>query len=106
MFSDLAINNAWASVGGIGGWNDADMLEVGNKGLTIAEQRTHFALCKRCFTTLLLFLLAFVSFMQAIHHHNTVSAVSNCTVLFQYLNTSLLTTRGGWVQGAWRRALC
>ena len=48
MFSDLAINNAWASVGGIGGWNDADMLEVGNKGLTIAEQRTHFALCKRC----------------------------------------------------------
>ena len=57
MFSDLAINNAWASVGGIGGWNDADMLEVGNKGLTIAEQRTHFALCKRCFTTLLLLLL-------------------------------------------------
>ena len=56
MFSDLAINNAWASVGGIGGWNDADMLEVGNKGLTIAEQRTHFALCKRCFTTLLLLL--------------------------------------------------
>ena len=37
MFSDLAINNAWASVGGIGGWNDADMLEVGNKGLTIPK---------------------------------------------------------------------
>jgi hypothetical protein len=23
MFSDLAINNAWASVAGVGGWNDA-----------------------------------------------------------------------------------
>jgi hypothetical protein len=31
-------------VGGPGGWNDADMLEVGNKGLTLAEQRTHFSL--------------------------------------------------------------
>ena len=30
---------------GRGNWNDDDMLEVGNKGLTIAEQRTHFALC-------------------------------------------------------------
>ena len=27
-----------------GAWNDDDMLEVGNPGLTIAEQRTHFAL--------------------------------------------------------------
>ena len=78
MFSDLAINNAWASVAGVGGWNDAvsgrhckprnrmhamghhdsptglrmllfaakmqDMLEVGNKGLSLPEQRTHFAL--------------------------------------------------------------
>jgi len=44
MFSDLAINNAWATVGGVGGWNDADMLEVGNKGLTLSEQRAHFAL--------------------------------------------------------------
>ena len=24
MFSDLSINNAWASVGGIGSWNDAE----------------------------------------------------------------------------------
>ncbi len=30
---------------GRGNWNDDEMLEVGNKGLTIAEQRTHFALC-------------------------------------------------------------
>lgn len=26
-----------------GGWNDLDMLEVGNSGLTFAEQQTHFA---------------------------------------------------------------
>ncbi|PPR07920.1 hypothetical protein CVT24_000900 [Panaeolus cyanescens] len=28
---------------GPGGWNDLDMLEVGNSGLTFAEQQTHFA---------------------------------------------------------------
>ncbi|KXN82791.1 putative alpha-galactosidase D [Leucoagaricus sp. SymC.cos] len=28
---------------GPGGWNDLDMLEVGNSGLTAAEQQTHFA---------------------------------------------------------------
>ncbi|MDQ8199835.1 glycoside hydrolase family 27 protein [Pelagicoccus enzymogenes] len=29
---------------GPGGWNDADMLEVGNPGLTLAESRSHFTL--------------------------------------------------------------
>eukprot|EP00891_Asterochloris_glomerata_P004554 jgi/Astpho2/4554/e_gw1.00067.147.1_t len=29
---------------GPGGWNDPDMLEVGNNGLTLNEQRAHFAL--------------------------------------------------------------
>jgi alpha-galactosidase len=28
---------------GPGGWNDLDLLEVGNSGLTLAEQQTHFA---------------------------------------------------------------
>jgi hypothetical protein len=28
VFSDLSINNAWATVGGPGAFNDADMLEV------------------------------------------------------------------------------
>ncbi|PFH49959.1 carbohydrate-binding module family 35 protein [Amanita thiersii Skay4041] len=28
---------------GTGAWNDLDMLEVGNQGLTVAEQQTHFA---------------------------------------------------------------
>lgn len=27
-----------------GSWNDPDMLEVGNGGLTIEEEKTHFAL--------------------------------------------------------------
>mmetsp|Transcript_50740 Transcript_50740/g.99422 ORF Transcript_50740/g.99422 Transcript_50740/m.99422 type:complete len:704 (+) Transcript_50740:1-2112(+) len=44
MFSELVIGNAWASMAGPGQWNDDDMLEVGNPGLSIAEQRTHFAL--------------------------------------------------------------
>lgn len=44
VFKDLATANPWATVGGTGGWNDADMLEVGNPGLSIPEQRTHFAL--------------------------------------------------------------
>lgn len=29
---------------GPGGWNDPDMLEVGNDGLTLAESRTHFSM--------------------------------------------------------------
>ena len=31
-------------VAGPGGWNDPDMLEIGNGGLTINEEKTHFAL--------------------------------------------------------------
>ena len=29
---------------GPGGWNDPDMLEIGNGGLTVEEEKTHFAL--------------------------------------------------------------
>ena len=29
---------------GPGGWNDPDMLEIGNGGLTLEEEKTHFAL--------------------------------------------------------------
>jgi alpha-galactosidase len=32
--------------GGPGGWNDLDMLEVGNGGMSDAEQVTHFTMCK------------------------------------------------------------
>lgn len=51
------IFDAWASIefnfhynmygresAGQGGWNDPDMLEVGNGGLTLEEEKTHFAL--------------------------------------------------------------
>ena len=34
----------FAKYAGQGGWNDPDMLEIGNGNLTIAESRTHFAL--------------------------------------------------------------
>ena len=31
-------------VAGPGGWNDPDMLEVGNGGMTVEEEKTHFAM--------------------------------------------------------------
>ena len=31
---------------GPGGWNDPDMLEVGNGGMTLEEEKTHFACTK------------------------------------------------------------
>lgn len=34
----------FAHVAGPGGWNDPDMLEVGNGGMTEDEEKTHFAL--------------------------------------------------------------
>uniref|UniRef100_A0A804NWQ7 Alpha-galactosidase n=1 Tax=Zea mays TaxID=4577 RepID=A0A804NWQ7_MAIZE len=37
-------NNKWASYVGPGGWNDPDMLEVGNGGMTLAEYRSHFSI--------------------------------------------------------------
>ena len=37
-------NNQWYTYAGPGGWNDPDMLEVGNGDLTLAEQRSHFTL--------------------------------------------------------------
>ena len=36
--------NGIAQYAGPGHWNDPDMLEVGNKGLTLAESRAHFSL--------------------------------------------------------------
>eukprot|EP00850_Spirogloea_muscicola_P004382 SM000019S04926 [mRNA] locus=s19:494:4556:+ [translate_table: standard] len=37
-------NNAWAAYAGPGGWNDPDMLEVGNGNMTNAEYRSHFSI--------------------------------------------------------------
>lgn len=37
-------NNKWASYAGPGGWNDPDMLEVGNGGMTTEEYRAHFSI--------------------------------------------------------------
>nr|GLL28048.1 alpha-galactosidase 3 [Ipomoea trifida] len=38
------INNKWAAYAGPGGWNDPDMLEVGNGGMTYEEYRAHFSI--------------------------------------------------------------
>ncbi|KAK8651467.1 hypothetical protein V6N13_141068 [Hibiscus sabdariffa] len=38
------LNNKWASYAGPGGWNEPDMLEVGNGGMTYEEYRSHFSI--------------------------------------------------------------
>ncbi|ONK73723.1 uncharacterized protein A4U43_C04F34590 [Asparagus officinalis] len=37
-------NDKWASYAKPGGWNDPDMLEVGNGGMTTEEYRSHFSI--------------------------------------------------------------
>lgn len=44
MTSIADLNDKWASYGGPGGWNDPDMLEVGNGGMTYQEYRAHFSI--------------------------------------------------------------
>ncbi|XP_024544878.1 alpha-galactosidase [Selaginella moellendorffii] len=44
MVSRADLNNQWASYAGPGHWNDPDMLEVGNGGMSVEEYRTHFSL--------------------------------------------------------------
>lgn len=44
MTSRAEMNDKWASYAGPGGWNDPDMLEVGNGGMTAAEYRSHFSI--------------------------------------------------------------
>ena len=44
MISRFDTNSQYASYAGPGYWNDPDMLEVGNGGMTAIEDQTHFAL--------------------------------------------------------------
>jgi len=44
MLNNLDVNNLWADQAGPGGWNDPDMLEVGNGGMTTTEYKSHFSL--------------------------------------------------------------
>eukprot|EP01126_Amoeba_proteus_P038717 TRINITY_DN4049_c0_g1_i9.p3 TRINITY_DN4049_c0_g1~~TRINITY_DN4049_c0_g1_i9.p3 ORF type:complete len:149 (+),score=22.06 TRINITY_DN4049_c0_g1_i9:590-1036(+) len=44
MISRIDLNDNWWKYAAPGGWNDPDMLEVGNGGMTINEYRTHFSL--------------------------------------------------------------
>lgn len=44
MTSRADENDKWASYAGPGGWNDPDMLEVGNGGMTVGEYRSHFSI--------------------------------------------------------------
>ena len=44
MIKIIDENDQWSEYAGKGGWNDPDMLEVGNGGMTTAEYKTHFSL--------------------------------------------------------------
>ena len=44
MINRADINDAWWMYAGPYGWNDPDMLEVGNGGMTTTEYETHFSL--------------------------------------------------------------
>ncbi|KAK1629402.1 hypothetical protein QYE76_003717 [Lolium multiflorum] len=44
MTSRADQNDEWASYAGPGGWDDPDMLEVRNGGMTEAEYRSHFSI--------------------------------------------------------------
>ncbi|KAK2456124.1 alpha-galactosidase [Trifolium repens] len=44
MTSIADSNDKWASYAGPGGWNDPDMLEVGNGGMSTEEYRSHFSI--------------------------------------------------------------
>ena len=40
----IHLNDKWWNNAAPGGWNDPDMLEVGNRGMTVTEYTTHFSL--------------------------------------------------------------
>ena len=44
MIRIIDINNKWYKYAGPGGWNDPDMLEVGNGGMNLEEYKVHFGL--------------------------------------------------------------
>jgi hypothetical protein len=44
MTKNIDINDRWYQYAGPGGWNDPDMLEVGNYGMSLDEYRAHFGL--------------------------------------------------------------
>ena len=44
MMRKIDENDEWYEFGGPGGWNDPDMLEVGNGHMTTTEYKTHFSL--------------------------------------------------------------
>ena len=44
MIGIIDQNDRWYEYAGPGGWNDPDMLEVGNGGMTVEEEKIHFGL--------------------------------------------------------------
>lgn len=44
VMSNIHAQDNMASITGVGAYNDPDMLQVGNVGLSLVEQRSHFSL--------------------------------------------------------------
>ena len=38
----IHLNDKWWNYAALGGWNDPDMVEVGNGGMTVTEYTAHF----------------------------------------------------------------
>lgn len=45
MTAIMSVQATISSYSGIGGWNDMDMLEVGNGGMSDSEEGAHFSIC-------------------------------------------------------------
>ena len=73
MISRADQNDKWWKNAGPGGWNDPDMLEIGNGKMTNTEYITHFslwALMKVCVICIIIIMysISFVNFLQARLH--------------------------------------
>lgn len=45
MTAIMSVQATISSYSGVGGWNDLDMLEVGNGGMSDSEEAAHFTMC-------------------------------------------------------------
>ncbi|WVZ20772.1 hypothetical protein V8G54_008094 [Vigna mungo] len=80
------LNDKWAAYAGPGGWNDPDMLEVGNGGMTYQEYRAHFSIWALAKVLLILaptsyiFSLAFICAEFVISRYQSAPLLIGCDV--------------------------
>ncbi|TKY52000.1 Alpha-galactosidase protein [Spatholobus suberectus] len=82
--------NRWASYAGPGGWNDPDMLEVGNGGMTTEEYRAHFSIWALAKAPLL------VGCDIRAMDNNTYELITNREINLEYKERSLSPLKMVW----------